>query len=104
MLSDQVSFPALVLRLTLLSLTPKSCLMESIKSVHPCLLIVQSCHLEVGQRITPKLTKELRPETLEEISTEVIGSLGGIFGLGFLLVLIAYKSFLMSSKEQQQQM
>ena len=53
MLSGQVSCPDLVLRLTLLSLTPKSCLMESIKSVHPHLLIVQSCHLEVGQRITP---------------------------------------------------
>lgn len=51
----------------------------------------------------PKFAR-VKARNTQEISKEVIRSLGGIFGLGFLLVLIAYKSSLMSSKKQQEQL
>jgi hypothetical protein len=50
-LSDPVSCPAMVLRWSLLR-PPKPHLRETIKCVYQHWLIVASCHLEVGTRVT----------------------------------------------------
>lgn len=75
-LSDPVSCPAIVLRLTLLTLSPKPCLMESIRCVYPH---TNSSKLSFGSGIKShslNSPKELKPEILEEIPTKVIWSLG----------------------------
>lgn len=65
--------------------------MESIRRVYPHLPIVQSCPLEVGQRITPQTDRGVKARNTGRDSYRGHLEFRGIFGLGFLLVLIAYK-------------
>lgn len=84
-----VSCPAIVLRWNLFILTPKPCLMESIRRVYPRSPIVRLSFWSEIKKSLPKLIKGVKTWNTRRHSYWGHLEFRGIFGLRFLLVFIA---------------